>query len=296
MGLPRFSAIRAVTVLSFCAVTAIAWAPPSNAENDLWVLRWASVQGRTYAVDVSIDLQNWSELLPNLAGAELATRKLIWRSGVTPRSLYYRVRKAPKGLFEPRELEETGPLSWESAHTFRPAVFETLFNGEDLSAWKLPAADAEAWVVDEGLLKVRHTPDQRGSVLWTKADYRDFVMTFDFRMGEGVVDSGIFLRNDDQIQIGISGSLQRDLTASPFIPGTGYPVEAEGVAALLKPEDWNTMRIEAQGPRYVTWLNGTRVMSYVSKTAIAEGPIGIQLHSGRMMAIDFRDVQVAELE
>jgi hypothetical protein len=116
-------------------------------------------------------------------------------------------------------------------------------------------------------------------------------------MGEGTVDSGIFLRNDhDQIQIGISGSLQRDLTASPYIPGKGYPVEAEGVGELLRPEDWNDMTIVAIGHNYSVWLNGKHVMSYDSESAIEKGPIGIQLHPGRAMSIEYRNIRVAELQ
>ena len=64
-------------------------------------------------------------------------------------------------------------------------------------------------------------------------------------MGKGTIDSGIFIRTEkQQIQIGESGSLKRDLTGSPYIPGKGYPVEAENVKELLKMDDWNTMKVK----------------------------------------------------
>jgi len=59
------------------------------------------------------------------------------------------------------------------------------------------------------------------------------VVEFEFRMGEGRVDSGMHVRTKDQIQIGISGSLNRDMTCSPYIPGKGYPVEAKNINKLL---------------------------------------------------------------
>ena len=123
------------------------------------------------------------------------------------------------------------------------------------------------------------------------------MVELDFRMGsEGVVDSGVFLRNErEQVQIGISGSKKRDMTASPYISGKGYPVEAEGVAELLKPHDWNTLRIRARGQTYTTWLNGKEVMNYTSETAVERGPIGLQLHPGRHMRIDFRAIRLTEL-
>lgn len=168
-----------------------------------------------------------------------------------------------------------------------------IFNGKDLTGWKAPE-DNIWWLVEDGVLQVRSGPEQQGSILWTEKEYEDFVVELEFKFGEGVIDSGVHVRGDDQIQIGISGSLKRDMTGSPYIPGKGYPVEAEGVKELLKMEDWNHMRIEAKGMEYVCWLNGKKVMSYTSDTGKSKGPIGIQLHAKRDMSIDFRNIKVAE--
>lgn len=173
---------------------------------------------------------------------------------------------------------------------------KSIFNGKDLSGWKAPDKNTW-WTVEDGLLKVRSGPEKKGSILRTEREYTDFVVEVEFKFGEGTVDSGIFIRNDkEQIQIGISGSLKRDMTASPYIPGKGYPVEAEGVKELLKLDDWNTLRVEARGDTYVTWLNGKKVMTYKSDSAVEKGPIGLQLHGGKDMAIDFRNLRAAELK
>ena len=172
-----------------------------------------------------------------------------------------------------------------------------IFNGKDLSGWELPDGNDEAgwYKAVEGVLKIQSGPKKKGSILWSKKKYRNFVMEFEFRMGEGRVDSGVHVRTKDQIQIGISGSLNRDMTCSPYIPGKGYPVEAKNIKKLLKPKDWNTMRIQAIGKEYTVWLQGEKVMTYKSDSAIDEGPIGIQLHGGRNMAIDYRKLKLAEL-
>jgi len=81
------------------------------------------------------------------------------------------------------------------------------------------------------------------------------------------------------------------MTASPYIPGKGYPVEAEGVKELLKLADWNSMRIEVIGKLYTVWLNGKKVMAYESESAIEKGPLGIQLHAGKEMAIEYRNLK-----
>jgi hypothetical protein len=172
----------------------------------------------------------------------------------------------------------------------------SIFNGKDLSGWKVPKNNIW-WMANGGLLKVTSGPKKKGSTLWTDKDYADFVVELEFKMGEGTVDSGVFLRNSkEQIQIGISGSLKRDMTASPYIAGKGYPVEAKGVKELLKPDDWNAMKIQAKGKQYTVWLNGKQVMTYHSDSAIEKGPVGIQLHGGRTMAIDYRNLKLAELK
>ena len=124
-----------------------------------------------------------------------------------------------------------------------------IFNGKDLSGWEVPDGNDEAgwYKAVDGVLKVQSGPKKKGSILWTEKKYRNFVVEFDFRFGEGVVDSGVHVRNQDQIQIGISGSLKRDMTCSPYIPGKGYPVEAKNIKKLLKAKGWNTMRIQAVG-------------------------------------------------
>ena len=172
--------------------------------------------------------------------------------------------------------------------------FEPVFNGKDLSGWKAP--EKNVWyLVQDGILQLRSSEDKKGSVLWTEKEYENFVMELEFKFISGTIDSGVHVKSDDQIQIGISGSLKRDMTASPYIPGKGYPVEAEGVKELLKMDDWNQMRIEVRGTEYVVSLNGKKVMTYKSESGKAKGPIGLQLHGGRDMAIDYRNLKVGEL-
>ncbi len=172
--------------------------------------------------------------------------------------------------------------------------FEPLFNGKDLSGWKVP--ENNIWyLVEGGILKIRSSPDQKGSVLWTEQEFENFVVELEFKFIAGTVDSGVHVKSEDQIQIGISGSLKRDMTASPYIPGKGYPVEAEGVKELLKLDDWNQMRIEVRGMEYAVTLNGKKVMTYKSDTGKEKGPIGLQLHGGKDMSIDYRNLKIAKL-
>jgi hypothetical protein len=170
-----------------------------------------------------------------------------------------------------------------------------IFNGKDFKGWKIPDNNVW-WSANKGVLFVKSTAERKGSILWTDGKYKDFIIQTDFLMGDGVVDSGIFLRSEnDQIQIGISGSLKRDLTASPYIPKKGYPVEAK-VKDILKLKDWNTMKVRVIGRQYTVWLNGMEVMSYTSDEKMPlEGPIGLQLHPGNEMSISYKNIRLAEL-
>lgn len=172
---------------------------------------------------------------------------------------------------------------------------ESVFTGKDLKGWKAPEGNKVWFQARDGVLRVQSGPEQKGQTLWTQKSYKNFVMEFDFKFGEGTVDTGIYVRNSkEQIQIGISGSLKVDMTGSPYIAGKGYPKKAE-VEKILKLDDWNEMTIVAKGKNYCVWLNGKHVMTYDSESAIEEGPVGIQLHGSRDMSCQYRRIRLAEL-
>lgn len=181
---------------------------------------------------------------------------------------------------------QTGSLEWHS-----------LFNGKDLSSWMIPE-DNQWWTIQDGKLIGENDPGLKGSVLWTKNKYRDFIIQLDFKFGDGTVDSGIFLRNiNEQIQLGISGKYKRDMTCSPYIGSKGdYPVEAKNIKQLLKPKEWNHIKVMADGNRYVVWLNGQQVLDYLSDSAAEKGPIGLQVHPNKPMEIEFMNIQCAVIQ
>jgi len=173
---------------------------------------------------------------------------------------------------------------------------KSIFNGKNLKGWYVTPDNNIWWEVQDGKIHTENDPTKTGSILWTDKEYEDFIIETDFLMGAGTIDSGIFLRSEkDQIQIGISGSLKRDMTGSPYIPGKAYPVEAQGVKELLKRNDWNTMKVKVVGKTYTVWLNGKEVMTYESESIPEKGQIGLQLHPNTEMSIDFKNIKVGKL-
>jgi len=174
-------------------------------------------------------------------------------------------------------------------------VLKSAFNGKNLKGWIVPENNIW-WSVENGILQTKSGPDKKGSILWTEKEYTDFVIETDFRYDEGTVDTGIFLRSDtQQIQMGISGSLKRDMTGSPYIVGKKYPVEAQNVKEILKPKDWNTIKVIAIAGYYEVWLNNKHVMSYTSDNYIKTGPIGLQLHPNTEMKASFRNIKIGKM-
>ena len=190
--------------------------------------------------------------------------------------------------------------------------YKNYFDGTNLSQWVIKTRRGEAegvvvkeinpndniwWSIENQLLKVKNGPDEKGSTLWTKDSFDNFRVRLDFKFINGNIDSGIFMRGSDhlnpQIQIGVSGSLKRDMTGSPYIPKKGYPKEATKVKSLLKMDDWNNLVSEAIGNRYRVWLNGEQVMDYTLGEANMSGPVGIQLHSDRQMEIWYKSIDIA---
>ena len=55
------------------------------------------------------------------------------------------------------------------------------------------------------------------------------------------------------------------------------------------------MKIKVVDKTYTVWLNGIEVMTYTSESIPASGPIGIQLHPGNEMSINYRNIRLAEL-
>jgi len=173
------------------------------------------------------------------------------------------------------------------------APLESIFNGRDLAGWRPP--EGSFWRVESGVLVGENDAAKAGSMLFTERSYRDVVFEADVRF-TGEIDSGIMLRRPEiQVQLGVSRSLKRDMTCS-FYTGR-YPEEGRAGRAgdLLRPGDWNHIRVEARGDTFTVWLNGEQVSRYTDPTYAAAGPIGLQIHAGLAMKVEFRAIRVAAL-
>ena len=173
------------------------------------------------------------------------------------------------------------------------ASLPPIFNGTDLTGWKVPAEPY--WHVVDGVIVGQSDEQKKGSMLFTEKPYGDVIVEGEVRF-TGEIDSGIMVRKPElQVQIGVSRSLKKDMTCS-FYNGK-YPEEARAnrAAELLKVGEWNRIRVEAKGDTFTVWLNGEQVSQYKDAKYAEPAPIGLQIHGGLVMKVEFRDLRALAL-
>jgi len=174
---------------------------------------------------------------------------------------------------------------------------EPIFNGKDLNGRRTEGAEG-FWRVKESVLIGENAVGGAGHYLWTERSFGDFVLEFDVRW-TGEVDTGIEMREPHiQMQLGVSRSLKRDMTGSFYVGKPGYPEsgQAKTVAQLLKPAgEWNAFRLEAKGPTFTVWINGRPASQYTDEKFTGPGPIGLQIHGGLKMKVEYRNIRAAGL-
>lgn len=176
----------------------------------------------------------------------------------------------------------------------------SLFNGTDLSGWKIHGT--EKWYVENGELVCESGPDKQYGYLSTEKSYKNFILTVEFKQ-EANGNSGVFFRSSiDGVKI--SGW---QVEVAPPGKHTGGIYESYGRGWLIqpKPEDqqwlkmgeWNTMKIKVNGDEVSTWLNGHPIIQLKDeKIGKGDGFIALQIHDGGGIKVKWRNLVIEELK
>jgi len=175
-----------------------------------------------------------------------------------------------------------------------------LFDGKSMEGWECdPLEQAGDWKAVDGEL-LGENPGEQASIIWTNQEFRDFEVELEYITLTDDYDSGIFIRGlSHQVQIGISRSLQKDMTACIYAPKDdqgSYPGQTDKVTAIHKMGEWNHLKVIVTGKRIQTILNGEPMVDYTGVVLVDEGPIGLQLHGGVHMSVKFKNIKVRELQ
>ena len=194
--------------------------------------------------------------------------------------------------------------------------FVSLFNGTDLTGWKIPQGDNGHWKVVDGTIDCDARSEAKDDKsLWSEKSYRDFVLRLDWRLklepafrnknvpvilpdgshlkdakGKEVkieiddVDSGVYLRGSPKSQVNIwmwpigSGEVYGFRTDSKMSAEVRAGVTPK--KRMDRPRgEWNHFEITVKGERLWVNLNGEEVISNAELPGMpAEGPLALQHH------------------
>jgi Domain of Unknown Function (DUF1080) len=203
------------------------------------------------------------------------------------------------------------------SQTAPPPGFVSLFNGKDLTGWKIPIGDNGHWKVLDGVIDYDAGSEAlKDKNLWTEKSYKNFVARVDWRIkatpyvsknmrivmpdghdkldekGEPIritapdSDSGFILRGSGKAQLNIwcwpvgSGEMYGYRTDAKMPP----EIKAAATPKMNADKDigqWNTFEVTVQGSTVTVMLNGKTVIDKITLPDLpAEGPLGLQHHGG----------------
>ena len=179
--------------------------------------------------------------------------------------------------------------------------WESLFNGQDLSGWK--KIGKEKWIVEDGTIYGEGITDEYG-YLATEKTYQDFDLALRFKC-EASGNSGVFIHTTfepgtPKVIKGRQIEIDRTIghhSGGIYGDGKGWIVwPAPELETVIKPSDWNDLRIKVEGHRHVTYLNGVLMVDFTYPAPGAtDGVIALQLHSGGEGRMRFKDLWIRDL-
>ncbi|NLV41983.1 MAG: DUF1080 domain-containing protein [Candidatus Hydrogenedentes bacterium] len=188
----------------------------------------------------------------------------------------------------------------------REGKWRALFDGKSLAGWK--EWGSEKWAVRDGEILGGSGPKKSEGYLATEETFKDFRVRGVFKtLGDGnfglFYHSTITLKDDGYPVIaGLQGEVAPEYPSpSGWVYESykrGWLVEPDlksPQAMVLRPEQWNEIEIRTQGNHVTTWVNGMRVLDLTDQgQQLFEGSFALQLHSGGVDGILWKDLYVAE--
>jgi len=137
-----------------------------------------------------------------------------------------------------------------------------LFNGRDLTGWKVKEEKVDsAWVVEGGVLSNRVPPHKPGETakrtanLRTEREFEDFNLKLEVSVPAGS-NSGVYLRGIYEVQVFDSHGLPRDTTNMGALFGRITP----SVAAEKPAGEWQSLDLTLVDRHLTVVLNGKKII------------------------------------
>jgi hypothetical protein len=211
----------------------------------------------------------------------------------------------------------------------RDEDFKSIFDGKSLEGWD---GDPVYWRVEEGSLVGEVTPQtllKRNSfIVWRGGTVADFELKLDYRVSPRG-NSGVNYRSLDLEALPrLMRGYQADIDGEDRWTGNLYEergrtfIAKRGQRSVVEPgkrarvvevfddpavlqktvvkkEDWNTYHIIVRGDHHRIFLNGvlmTEAWDHDRVNGTRSGLLGVQVHIGPPMKIEYRNIRLAQLK
>ncbi len=190
--------------------------------------------------------------------------------------------------------------------------FVSLFNGRDLSGW---TGDTISYVAENGKIVI-YPSRGKGGNLFTKKEYGDFILRFEFKLTPGA-NNGLGIRaplsgdaaySGMEIQI-LDNTAERYNNLKPYqFHGSIYGVVPAKRGYLKPVGEWNFEEVIAKGRRITVKLNGVIIVdadideASTPKTMDGKEHPGLKRDTGHIgflghgSHIEFRNIRIKELK
>lgn len=210
----------------------------------------------------------------------------------------------------------------------RPRELEPLFNGKDLTGWRVFPGRKSKFAVEDGLLRVTNGPGD----LQTVGTYGDFLLQLECKVNGKHLNSGIFFRcRPDEYQNGYEAQIRNQFTAQPtqkyvveqYDPQTHKllgkksilsPAVDFGTGAIYRRQParsqaakdgaWFTLTVMAHGNHFATWVNGVPQADWIDNRPANSNPrTGYRAAAGHLSIqghdpttdLSFRNLRIVEI-
>jgi hypothetical protein len=210
----------------------------------------------------------------------------------------------------------------------RPIGAQPLFNGKDLSGWKIFDGKKSKFDVKDGILSIENGPGD----LQTEASYKNFLLQLECRTNGKHLNSGVFFRcRAGEYQNGYEAQINNNFTAGPpkdyvvdeYDPKTNKLLDKKKVKStaadfgtgsiyrripttkdIAKDGEWFTLTVLAHGNHFATWVNGIQTVEWYDNRPPNDnarngyrsegGHISLQGHDPTTN-LSFRNIRIAKL-
>lgn len=187
------------------------------------------------------------------------------------------------------------------------AEWKQLFNGKDLTGWKMVGPGR--FVVENGELK---TEGGMGLLFYEREKFGQATLRVVFRTTEGHGNSGVFIRLPEPPKdpwYGVHNGYEVQIESGGdewHCTGAIYSISKATARPQTSGSGWNTMDIVLDGPKTTVFVNGEKVNEYVEGQEVpprkawyepVRGPrpeigyIGLQNHDAKS-TVFFREVSI----